>query len=112
MNIKIKKSNFAWVRTHDYVHARASPQPLHYQCCGKMVDSDSIYHDLLFYLEVGVNLVTYVRRRTSSAPRPRHDVAGPCINVDLCEAEVCSEASLGGADVAEHSCQIEKQPAT
>ncbi len=77
-----------------------------------MVDSDSIY--LLFYLEVGpgVNLVTYVRRRTSRAPCPHHDVAGQCINMDLCEAEVRGEASLGGADVAAHSCQIEKQPAT
>ncbi len=78
-----------------------------------MVDSDSIY--LLFYLEVGVNLVTYVRCRTSRAPRPRHDIAGPCINMDLCEVEVRGEASLqvGGADVAAHSCrQIEKQPAT
>ncbi len=35
-------------------------------------------------------MVTYVRRRTSSAPRPRHDVA--CINMDLCEAEVSSLA--------------------
>ena len=75
-----------------------------------MVDSDSIY--LLFYLEVGVNLVTYVSRRTSHAPRPRHDVAGQCINMDLCEAEVSCEASLGGADVAARSCQIEIQPAT
>ncbi len=38
----------------------------------------------------------------------------PCINMDpsLCEAEVRCEAGLGGADVAVHSCQIEKQPAT
>ncbi len=40
-------------------------------------------------------LVTYVRRRNSSTPRSSHDVAGPSINMDLCEAEVCSEASLG-----------------
>ena len=48
-------------------------------------------------------LVTYIRRRTSSAPAPRHDVAGPSINMDLCEAKVCGESSLGGADVAAHS---------
>ena len=59
-------------------------------------------------------LVTYVRRRTSSSPAPRHDVAGPSINMDLCEAEVCCESSLGGADVAAHSCPtwIEKQSVT
>ena len=41
-------------------------------------------------------LVTYVRRRTSSAPRPRHDGAGPSIDIDLFEAEIRCEASLGG----------------
>ena len=57
-------------------------------------------------------LVTYVRRRTSRAPRPRHDVAGPSINIDLFEAEISGEASLGGADVAVDSCLIEEQPTT
>ena len=42
-------------------------------------------------------LVTYVRRGPSHAPRPRHDVAGPSINMDLVEAEVRREASLGQA---------------
>ena len=57
-------------------------------------------------------LVTYVRRRTSRAPRPRHDVAGPSIDIDLFEAEICCEASLGGADVAANSGLIEEQPTT
>ena len=59
-------------------------------------------------------LVTYVRRRTSRAPRPRHDVAGPSIDTDLfdSEAEIRCEASLGGADVAANSCLIEEQPTT
>jgi hypothetical protein len=48
----------------------------------------------------------------SSTPCSSHDVAGPSINIDLCEAEVCSEASLGGADVAAHSSPIEIQSAT
>jgi hypothetical protein len=41
-----------------------------------------------------------------------HDVAGPSINMDLCNAEVCcpGEASLGGADLAAHSSPSEKQP--
>ena len=38
-------------------------------------------------------LVTYVRRRPSRALRPRHDVAGPNINMDLVEAEVRRKAS-------------------
>ena len=54
--------------------------------------------------------MTHVRRRTSSAPRPRHDVAGPSINSDLFEAAVSGEADLGGADVAAHSSTIEEQP--
>ena len=57
-------------------------------------------------------LVTYVRRRTSSAPRPRHDGAGPSIDIDLFEAEIRCEASLGGADVAANSGPIEEQPTT
>ncbi len=56
-------------------------------------------------------LVTYVRSRTSSAPHSRHDVASQSITMDLCEAEVCCEASLGSADVAAHSSSIEKQSA-
>ena len=57
-------------------------------------------------------LVTYVRRRTSRAPRPRHDVAGPSIDMDLFEAEIRGKASLGGADVAANSGPIEEQPTT
>jgi hypothetical protein len=56
--------------------------------------------------------MTYVRSRTRRPPRPRHDVAGPSINMDLLEAEVRGEASLGGADVAANSGPIEEQPAT
>ena len=58
-------------------------------------------------------LVTNVRRRTSRAPRPRHDVAaGPSLNMDLFKAEVGGEAGLGGADVAAHSGPMEEEPAT
>jgi hypothetical protein len=57
-------------------------------------------------------LVSDVWRWARCATRAGHDVAGPSINMDLCEAEVRCEAGLGGADVAAHSCQIEKQPAT
>ena len=57
-------------------------------------------------------LVTHVRRRTGSPPRPRHDVAGPRINSNLFEAVVSGEAGLGGADVAARSGTIEEQPAT
>ena len=53
--------------------------------------------------------MTYVRRRPSRAPRPRHDVAGPSINMDLVEAEVRREDSLGGADVAADSSSMEEQ---
>ena len=55
-------------------------------------------------------LVTYVRRRTSRAPRPRHDVADPSIDIDLFEAEIRGEASLGGADVAANSGRLRNSP--
>ncbi len=48
-------------------------------------------------------VVQYVWRWTSSPPRPRHDVAGQSLNVDLFKAKICGKAgpgSLGGADVA------------
>ena len=57
-------------------------------------------------------MVTYVRRGTSSPPRPRHDVAGPSLNMDLFEAETGGEAGLGGADVAAHSRPMEEEPTT
>ena len=56
--------------------------------------------------------MSHVWRWTRRAPQPGHDVAGPCIDTDLTEAEFDGEAGLGGADVAEHSGPIEKQPAT
>ena len=54
--------------------------------------------------------MTYVRRRTCRPPRPRHDVAGPSLNVYLIIAEISSEAGLGGADVAAHCGPMEKEP--
>ncbi len=57
-------------------------------------------------------LVTYIGCRTSRPTRPRHDVAGQGLHMDLFKAETCSEAGLGGADVAEHSGLMEKEPAT
>ncbi len=59
-------------------------------------------------------MVTYVRHRTSSPPRPRLDVAGQSLNIDLFKAEIgCKlETGLGGEDVAAHSSPMEEQPAT
>ena len=59
-------------------------------------------------------LVTYVRLRTSCAPRPpgHHDVAVQSIDIDLFEAEIRGEASLGDADVAANSSPIEEKPST
>ena len=56
-------------------------------------------------------LVTYVQRRTSRPTRPRHDVAGPSLHMDLFKTEPSgdSEAGLGGADVAAHSCPMEEE---
>ena len=56
---------------------------------------DSIYYSTW-------RLVTYVRRRTSRPPSPRHHVAGPSLDIDLLKAEIGGEAGLGTADVAEH----------
>ncbi len=61
-------------------------------------------------------LVTYVLRRTSSPPRPHHDVAWPSLDIpvylSLFKAKTGDEAGLGGADVAAHSSPIEEKPAT
>jgi hypothetical protein len=54
-------------------------------------------------------VVPYVWRGTSRPPHPRHDVAGPSLNMDLFKAEICGEAgpgSLGGSMVRE------EEPAT
>lgn len=56
--------------------------------------------------------MSHVWRWTRRAPQPGHDVARPCIDTDLTEAEVGGEAGFGGADVAAHCGPIEKQPAT
>ncbi len=61
----------------------------------------------MLYLEVG-DEPPALDRPTS----PRHDVAGPSLNVDLFIAEVGGEAGLGGADVAAHGGPMEKEPAT
>ncbi len=56
--------------------------------------------------------MTYVQRGTSQAPRPRHDVTGQSLKMDLFKAETGGEAGLGGANVSAHSGLIEEQPAT
>ncbi len=56
--------------------------------------------------------MTYVWRRTSRFPRPRHDIAVPSLNMDLFKAEVGGKAGLGGADVAAHSGPMEEEPVT
>ncbi len=58
--------------------------------------------------------MTYVLHGTSRAPRPRHDVTGQSLNMDLFKAETVTggEAGLGGADILAHSGLIEEQPAT
>ncbi len=47
-------------------------------------------------------LVTYVWRRTSRPPSPRHNVAGLSLDMDLLVAKIGGEAGLGTVDVAEH----------
>ena len=54
----------------------------------------------------------YVLRWPSRSPRPRHDVAGPSLNMDLLKAKVGGEAGLGGADVAAHTGPMEEEPTT
>ncbi len=59
-----------------------------------------MYHSysiiLLFYLAVGA-----VRPARDQPPHlPRHDVAGPSLDMDLFKAEIGGEAGLGGADVS------------
>jgi hypothetical protein len=71
-------------------------------------------HIPLFHMQnILINMQRmYIRCRTSSFPRPSHDITSQSINMDLFEAEIHCEARLGGANVAAHSGQIEKQPAT
>ncbi len=57
-------------------------------------------------------LVTYVQRRTSHPSRPRLDVAGPSLHMDLFKTEPSGEAGLGGADVVAHSFPMEEEPVT
>jgi hypothetical protein len=47
--------------------------------------------------------VTFDLRGTSCPSRPRHDVAGPSLNMDLSKDKVLGEAGLGDADVTAHS---------
>ncbi len=54
----------------------------------------------------------YVQRRTSRAPRPRHDATSQSLNIDFFKAKTGGEAGLGGADVSAHSGPIKEQPAT
>ena len=56
--------------------------------------------------------MSYVRRWSSRPTQPCHDIAGPCIDADGADAEVCCKASFGRGDVAVHSGPIEEQPAT
>ncbi len=91
------------------VHTTAPPALIH----TAILDSISVL-DTELGMYITCQLVSDVWRWARCATRAGHDVAGPSINMDLCEAEVRCEAGLGpgGADVAAHSCQIEKQPAT
>ncbi len=90
------------VQTHDYVHAN------HYATSMIVIETKVTVYLYCFTWR----LVTYGRRRTSGAPRPRHDVAGQIINIDLFKAEVHCEAGLGDCHVAVHSCLIEEQHST
>ena len=56
--------------------------------------------------------MTYVWSRTSRPTRPRHDVAGQGLHMDLFKTEPSGEEGLGGADVVAHSGPMEKEPAT
>ena len=57
-------------------------------------------------------LVTYVWCRISRPTRPRTDVAGQGLHMDLFKAKTGSEAGLGGADVAANPGPMEEEPAT
>ncbi len=55
--------------------------------------------------------MSYIRRWSSRPTQPGHDIAGPCIDADVADTEVCGKASFGRGDVAVHSGPIEEQPA-
>ncbi len=61
--------------------------------CASSVTVDAASHTIIVYLYCSTwRLVTYVRRRTSRPSRPRHDVAGQSLHLDLFKAETGSEA--------------------
>ncbi len=69
--------------------------------------------DLMVYVFCSTwRLVTCVLRRTSRPTRPRHDVSGQGLHMDLFKAETGSEAGLGGADVAVNRGPMEEESAT
>ncbi len=59
-------------------------------------------------------VVPYVWRGTSRPPRPRHDVAGPSLNMDLFTAEIGDEAGPEALMWRRYSGQMarEEEPAT
>jgi hypothetical protein len=84
----------------EFEHVTLSPSYLNH-CASSAIVIDPIV--IVYVYCCTWRLLTYVWRRISSPPRPRHDFAGPSFNMDLFEAEISCEAgqeSLGGADVA------------
>ena len=102
----------AQIRTKDLIHTERSIIPLRYERkhIGDMAGSYKV-----FIHWVGLTtcctfwLVTDVRRRSRSAPRSGHDVAGPDINLDFPEAHVGCETLLGSCHVALDLRPTEKQ---
>lgn len=63
-----------------------------------MQECTNFVYIFTLYLEVGdVRLAP-----DQPPPSPRHNVAGPSLDMDLLVAEIGGEAGLGTADVAEH----------
>ena len=62
--------------------------------CASSVDATC--HTIIAYVYCSTwRLVTYVRRRTSRPTRPRHDVAGPSLPMDLFKAKTGGGAGQG-----------------
>ena len=66
----------------------------HHNHCASSIDAR--YYTIILYVYCSTwRLVTYVRRRTSRPTRPRHDVAGPSLRMDLFKAKTGGGAGQG-----------------
>ena len=66
----------------------------HHNHCASSIDA--ICHTIIAYVYSSTwRLVTYVRRQTSHPTRPRHDVAGQSLRMDLFKAKTGGGAGQG-----------------